>query len=84
MKPGLTTDAAAEIKRLQKENAELRKANEILKVGVGDVRGRVVTGWGGSRPRGSVATKLPFRSETSTRARCYGVRRCVPVFCCLL
>ncbi|WP_394289325.1 IS3 family transposase [Microbacterium sp.] len=31
MKPGLTTDAAAEIKRLQKENAELRKANEILK-----------------------------------------------------
>lgn len=31
VKPGFTTDAAAEIKRLQKENAELRKANEILK-----------------------------------------------------
>ena len=31
VKPGLTTDAAAEIKRSQKENAELRKANEILK-----------------------------------------------------
>ena len=31
VKPGLTTDAAAEVKRLQKENAELRKANEILK-----------------------------------------------------
>ena len=31
VKPGLSTDAAAEIKRLQKENAELRKANEILK-----------------------------------------------------
>jgi transposase len=31
VKPGLTTDAAAEIKRLQKENAELSKANEILK-----------------------------------------------------
>ena len=30
-KPGVTTDAATEIKRLQKENAELRKANEILK-----------------------------------------------------
>ena len=29
VKPGLTTDAAAEIKRLQKENAELRKANEM-------------------------------------------------------
>lgn len=31
VKPGVTTDAAAEIKRLQKENAELRKANEIVK-----------------------------------------------------
>ena len=31
VKLGVTTDAAAEIKRLQKENAELRKANEILK-----------------------------------------------------
>ncbi|EIC08089.1 transposase IS3/IS911 family protein [Microbacterium laevaniformans OR221] len=29
VKPGLTTDAAAEITRLQKENAELRKANEM-------------------------------------------------------
>ncbi len=31
VKPGLTTEAAAEIKRLQKENAEFRKANVILK-----------------------------------------------------
>nr|WP_246139958.1 IS3 family transposase [Protaetiibacter larvae] len=31
VKPGLTTDAAAEIKRLQREIIELRKANEILK-----------------------------------------------------
>lgn len=31
MKPGVTTDAAAEIKRSQKEVLELRKANEILK-----------------------------------------------------
>ncbi|MWB97574.1 IS3 family transposase [Agromyces sp. MMS17-SY077] len=31
VKPGVTSDAAAEIKRLQKEVAELRKANEILK-----------------------------------------------------
>lgn len=29
--PGVTTDAAAEIKRLRRENAELRRANEILK-----------------------------------------------------
>jgi len=28
---GPTTEAAAEIKRLPRENAELRKANEILK-----------------------------------------------------
>lgn len=31
VKPGVTTEAAAEIKRLQRENADLRKANEILK-----------------------------------------------------
>jgi transposase len=28
---GVTTDEAAEIKRLRRENAELRRANEILK-----------------------------------------------------
>jgi transposase len=27
----LTTDAAEEVKRLKRENAELRRANEILK-----------------------------------------------------
>jgi transposase len=30
-RPGVTTDAAVEIKRLRRENAELRRANEILK-----------------------------------------------------
>lgn len=30
-RPGVSTDAAAEIKRLRRENAELRRANEILK-----------------------------------------------------
>lgn len=30
-RPGVTTDAAAEIKKLKRENAELRRANEILK-----------------------------------------------------
>lgn len=29
--PGVTTEATVEIKRLQRENADLRKANEILK-----------------------------------------------------
>ena len=31
LKPGRTTEEAAEIKRLKKEVAELRRANEILK-----------------------------------------------------
>lgn len=30
-RPGVTTDIAAENRRLQRENAELRKANEVLK-----------------------------------------------------
>ena len=30
VKPGVTTEAAAEIKRLRKEVSELRKANEIV------------------------------------------------------
>ncbi len=30
-RPGLTSEEHAEIKRLRKENAELRRANEILK-----------------------------------------------------
>ena len=30
-RPGVTTGAAEEIKRLKRENAELRRANEILK-----------------------------------------------------
>ena len=29
--PGTTTDESAELKRLRRENAELRRANEILK-----------------------------------------------------
>ena len=30
-RPGVTTDAQAETKKLKRENAELRRANEILK-----------------------------------------------------
>jgi transposase len=30
-RPGITSDESAEIKRLKRENAELRRANEILK-----------------------------------------------------
>ena len=31
IRPGVTTDESAELKRLRRENAELRRANEILK-----------------------------------------------------
>ncbi|GAA4045628.1 transposase [Agromyces indicus] len=31
VRPGVTTEAAEELKRLRRENAELRRANEILK-----------------------------------------------------
>jgi transposase len=31
VRPGITTEELAEIKRLKRENAELRRANEILK-----------------------------------------------------
>ncbi|WP_395246086.1 IS3 family transposase [Agromyces sp. MMS24-K17] len=40
VRPGLTTDAQAELKRLKRENAELRRANEILKAASGFLRGR--------------------------------------------
>ena len=30
-RPGTTSDESAELKRLRRENAELRRANEILK-----------------------------------------------------
>ena len=30
-RPGVTTEESAEVKRLRRENAELRRANEILK-----------------------------------------------------
>ncbi|MDE0547610.1 IS3 family transposase [Microbacterium sp. C7(2022)] len=39
-RPGVTTEAAEEIKRLKRENAELRRANEILKAASGFLRGR--------------------------------------------
>ena len=38
--PGVTSEEAAELKRLRRENAELRRANEILKSGVVFLRGR--------------------------------------------
>ncbi|MEU0451437.1 IS3 family transposase [Streptomyces tendae] len=39
-RPGVTSEEAAEIKRLRVENAELRRANEILKAASGFLRGR--------------------------------------------
>ncbi len=34
VKPGVSSDVAEENKRLRRENAELRKANEILKAAI--------------------------------------------------
>ncbi|GAA1901748.1 transposase [Actinomadura bangladeshensis] len=34
-RPGTTTEESAELKRLKRENAELRRANEILKAAAG-------------------------------------------------
>ncbi|MFI7418465.1 IS3 family transposase [Nonomuraea sp. NPDC049684] len=39
-RPGRSTDESAELKRLRRENAELRRANEILKAASGFLRGR--------------------------------------------
>ncbi|MEV0348922.1 IS3 family transposase [Nonomuraea sp. NPDC050680] len=39
-RPGRTTDESAELKRLRRENAELRRANEILKAASNFLRGR--------------------------------------------
>ncbi|PZG28665.1 IS3 family transposase [Spongiactinospora gelatinilytica] len=39
-RPGRTSDESAELKRLRRENAELRRANEILKAASGFLRGR--------------------------------------------
>ncbi|MFF5393193.1 IS3 family transposase [Streptomyces sp. NPDC013012] len=39
-RPGVNSEEAAEIKRLKAENAELRRANEILKAASGFLRGR--------------------------------------------
>ncbi|MFI7431745.1 IS3 family transposase [Micromonospora sp. NPDC049836] len=39
-RPGVTSEESAELKRLRRENAELRRANEILKAASGFIRGR--------------------------------------------
>ncbi|MGW9498915.1 IS3 family transposase [Streptomyces prasinus] len=39
-RPGTTTEESAELKRLKKENAELKRANEILKAAAFFLRGR--------------------------------------------
>ncbi|WNZ10293.1 IS3 family transposase [Streptomyces sp. 11x1] len=39
-RPGTTTDESAELKRLRKENAELKRANDILKAAAFFLRGR--------------------------------------------
>ncbi|WP_405417556.1 IS3 family transposase [Streptomyces microflavus] len=40
VRPGVTTEESAELKRVKKENAELKRANEILKAAAFFLRGR--------------------------------------------
>jgi len=40
-RPGVTSSEAARIRELERENRELRRANEILMSGLGFLRGRV-------------------------------------------
>ncbi|MCX5188955.1 IS3 family transposase [Streptomyces sp. NBC_00268] len=40
VRPGVTTEESSELKRLKKENAELKRANEILKAAAKFLRGR--------------------------------------------
>jgi transposase len=56
-RPGVTSEEAAEIKRLWRENAELRRANEILKAAAAffgaelDRRSPAASSAGGPPPR---------------------------------
>ena len=53
---GVTSEESAEIKRLKRENAELRRANEILEGGLGFLRG-------GARPPTTVAREVHQRAQ---------------------
>ncbi|WP_156751351.1 IS3 family transposase [Mycobacterium sp. 1245111.1] len=50
-RPGITTEESAELKRLKRENAELRRANAILKTASGFLRGR-------TRPASTLITRF--------------------------
>ena len=56
-RPGVTSEEAAEIKRLKRENAELRRANAILKAGGCRTNGR----------RAAAPTRDPVGSATRGR-----------------
>ena len=67
VKPGVATEATAEVKRLQRENAELRKANEILKA-AGIFFAKVLD-YPSTRLSGS-STSTGIVSGSSSSARC--------------
>ncbi|WP_152022122.1 IS3-like element IS6110/IS987 family transposase [Mycobacterium tuberculosis] len=50
-RPGTTTEESAELKRLRRDNAELRRANAILKTASGFLRGR-------ARPASTLITRF--------------------------
>ncbi|MFP5073242.1 IS3 family transposase, partial [Pseudonocardia nantongensis] len=63
-RPGVTTEESEELRRLKRENAELKRANEILKAASGFLRGR-------DRP----ATSALVRFIDEHAARCTAGRR---------
>src|SRR5690606_16770012 len=71
VKPGLTTDAAAEIKRLQEGNAEPRKAHETLKAASGCVAKELAPPWprrsGSSTSTGIVSGSSSFAGSSQSR-----------------
>ena len=74
---GLDTEESGEIKRLRRENAELRRANEILKAAAAFFAAEL------DRPpprayRGPEHGKAPSATETALEAVPVAARRCSP------
>ena len=79
-RPGVTTDAAVEIKRLKRENAELRRANEILKAALVNSTRQRTSAWSLSAgvSKSSVFRGLEFR-RAATASRSAWVRSFMPM-----
>lgn len=68
-RPGKTSEESAELKRLRRENAELKRANEILKAGgcrTNPGHRRRFVGWSGRRPGKIVVWPTTSWCQTSS------------------